>query len=78
MPARKNPKTAFGLELLQFCARNGITYKQVADRKSSTSAANIPAGPKPTTTGRCAGHELIPKVRRYMEDYEASIATNRT
>ena len=26
MPARKNPKTAFGLELLQFCARNGITY----------------------------------------------------
>ena len=39
MPARKNPKTAFGLELLQFCARNGITYKQVAaaaDVKHST------------------------------------------
>ena len=67
MPARKNPKTAFGLELLQFCARNGITYKQVA-------AATLVE----CTTGRCAGHELIPKVRRYMEDYEASIATNRT
>jgi len=73
MPARKNPKTAFGLELLQFCARNGITYKQVAaaaDVKHSTLVE--------CTTGRCAGHELIPKVRRYMEDYEASIATNRT
>lgn len=64
MPARKNPKTAFGLELLQFCARNGITYKQVAaaaDVKHSTLVE--------CTTGRCAGHELIPKVRRYMEDY---------
>ena len=73
MPARKNPKTAFGLELLQFCARNGITYKQVAaaaDVKHSTLVE--------CTTGRCAGHELIPKVRRYMEDYEASISTNRT
>lgn len=73
MPARKNPKTAFGLELLQFCARNGITYKQVAaaaDVKHSTLVE--------CTTGRCAGHELIPKVRRYMEDYEASIATDRT
>ena len=23
------------------------------------------------TTGRCAGHELIPKVRKYMAEYNA-------
>ncbi|OPZ65861.1 MAG: hypothetical protein BWY85_00220 [Firmicutes bacterium ADurb.Bin506] len=71
MAIRKKPKTEFGLELLQFCARYGITYKQVAEDAGVKHSTLVEC-----TTGRCAGHELIPKVRQYMEDYEARTGAN--
>lgn len=53
------------------CATYGLTYRDVAtgaDVKRSTLIE--------CTTGRCAGHELIPKVRQFMADYEAQKASS--
>lgn len=71
MAVRKKPKNNFGVELMAFCATYGLTYRDVAtgaDVKRSTLIE--------CTTGRCAGHELIPKVRQFMADYEAQKASN--
>lgn len=59
---RTRTKNQFGVELAIFCARRGLTIRDVAracEVKYDTLlyAAN----------GRTAGHELIPKVRAYME-----------
>ena len=57
MAVRKKPKNDFGVELMAFCAAHGLTYRDVAtgaDVKRSTLIE--------CTTGRCAGHELIPDV----------------
>ena len=70
MAVRKKPKNDFGVELMAFCATYGLTYRDVAtgaDVKRSTLIE--------CTTGRCAGHELIPKVRQFMADYEAQKAS---
>lgn len=56
---------------MAFCATYGLTYRDVAtgaDVKRSTLIE--------CTTGRCAGHELIPKVRQFMADYEAQKASS--
>ena len=56
MAVRKKPKNDFGVELMAFCATYGLTYRDVAtgaDVKRSTLIE--------CTTGRCAGHELIPR-----------------
>ena len=71
MAVRKKPKNDFGVELMAFCATYGLTYRDVAtgaDVKRSTLIE--------CTTGRCAGHELIPKVRQFMADYEAQKASS--
>ena len=58
---RTKPKTDFGIEVRVFTATTGMNMKELAAR----------AGVKlvETTTGRCAGIELIPKVREYMQNY---------
>jgi len=71
MGVRKKPKNEFGLELLNFCASHGLTYKDVASGAGVKRSTMIEC-----TTGRCVGHELIPKVRQFMSDYEARTANS--
>lgn len=58
------PKTDFGIEVRVFTAQTGMTIKELADAAGVKYATLIEAG-----TGRCAGHEVIPTVRRFMEGY---------
>lgn len=69
MGVRKKPKNEFGVELLTFCAAHGLTYKDVATGAGVKHTTLVEC-----TTGRCAGHELIPKVRQFMADFEARAA----
>lgn len=66
MAVRKKPKTPFGVELSMFCAQHGLTYKDVADGAGVKRSTLID-----TTSGRCAGAQLIPRVRQYMAEYNA-------
>lgn len=72
MAVRKKPKNGFGLELLAFCAAHGLTYRDVAQGADVKRTTMIDC-----TTGRCAGHELIPKVRKFMAEYEATHPVKR-
>ena len=58
---KRKPKTDFGIEVRIFTAQTGMTVKELANK---TGVKYI------TTTGRCAGHKVIPTVRRFMEDYK--------
>lgn len=58
------PKTDFGIEVRVFTAQTGMTIKELAEAAQVKYATLIEAG-----TGRCAGHEVIPAVRRFMEEY---------
>ncbi len=58
------PKTDFGIEVRVFTAQTGMTIKELAEAVGVKYATLIEAG-----TGRCAGHEVIPAVRRFMEEY---------
>lgn len=64
MRTRNNikPKTDFGIEVRVFTAQTGMTIKELADAAGVKYATLIEAG-----TGRCAGHEVIPIVRQYMD-----------
>ena len=66
MRTRNNikPKTDFGIEVRVFTAQTGMTIKELAEAVGVKYATLIEAG-----TGRCAGHEVIPAVRRFMEEY---------
>ena len=58
------PKTDFGIEVRVFTAQTCMTIKELAEAVGVKYATLIEAG-----TGRCAGHEVIPAVRRFMEEY---------
>ena len=62
---RVKPKTDFGIEVRLYTAQTGMTVKELAERSGVKYTTLIE-----TTTGRCAGHQLIPIVREYMANYE--------
>ena len=62
---RVKPKTDFGIEVRLFTAQTGMTVKELAERSGVKYTTLIE-----TTTGRCAGPQLIPIVREYMANYE--------
>lgn len=64
MPKRRKPKTEFGLEVRVFTAQSGMSVKELAEATGVKYTTLIE-----TTTGKCAGHQLIPKVRSYMKQY---------
>lgn len=65
---RTKPKTDFGVEVSVFKAQTGMSIKQIADGAGVKYTTLVEA-----TTGRCAGHQLIPAVRAFMQNYmEAS------
>lgn len=41
-----------------------MTVKELAERSGVKYTTLVE-----TTTGRCAGHQLIPAVRKFMQDY---------
>ena len=62
---RTKPKTDFGIEVRVFTAQTGMSVKELADAAGVKYTTLVE-----TTTGRCAGHQLIPIVRQYMSDYQ--------
>ena len=61
---RTIPKTDFGVEVRVFTAQTGMTVKELAERAGVKYTTLVE-----TTTGRCAGHQLIPVVREFMQNY---------
>lgn len=61
---RTKPKTDFGIEVRVFAAQTGMTMKELAERAGVKYTTLVE-----TTTGRCAGHQLIPVVREFMQNY---------
>ena len=59
------PKTDFGIEVRVFTAQTGMTIKTLAELAGVKYTTLVE-----TTTGRCAGHQLIPVVREFMENYQ--------
>ena len=64
MSAPRKAKTEFGLEVRVFTAQTGMTVKELAEKAGVKYTTLVE-----TTTGRCAGHQLIPTVRRFMATY---------
>ncbi len=62
---RTKPKTDFGIEVKVFTAQTGMMIKELAANSGVKYTTLIE-----TTTGRCAGHQLIPVVREFMENYQ--------
>lgn len=62
---RTKPKTDFGIEVKVFTAQTGMTIKDLAANAGVKYTTLIES-----TTGRCAGHQLIPVVREFMENYQ--------
>lgn len=60
-PNRTKPKTDFGIEVRIFTAQTGMNMKELAENAGVKYTTLVE-----TTTGRCAGRQLIPAVRRYM------------
>lgn len=58
-------KTAFGIEVRLFTAQTGMSMKELAENAGVKYTTLVE-----TTTGRCAGRQLIPMVRRYMDNYQ--------
>ena len=61
---RTKPKTDVGIEVSTFKAQTGMTSKELADAAGVKYTTLVEA-----TTGRCAGHQLIPLVRDFMREY---------
>lgn len=57
--------TEFGLEVVNFCNKHGITKEELAEAAGVRYSTLIGAG-----VDRAAGHQLIPTVRQYMADFE--------
>ena len=64
MSAPRKAKTEFGIEVRVFTAQTGMTVKELAEKAGVKYTTLVE-----TTTGRCAGHQLIPNVRRFMATY---------
>ena len=64
MSAPRKAKTEFGIEVRVFTAQTGMTVKERAEKAGVKYTTLVE-----TTTGRCAGHQLIPTVRRFMATY---------
>ena len=64
MSAPRKAKTEFGIEVRVFTAQTGLTVKELAEKAGVKYTTLVE-----TTTGRCAGHQLIPTVRRFMATY---------
>lgn len=64
MSAPRKAKTEFGIEVRVFTAQTGMTVKELAEKAGVKYTTLFE-----TTTGRCAGHQLIPTVRRFMATY---------
>ena len=64
MSAPRKAKTEFGIEIRVFTAQTGMTVKELAEKAGVKYTTLVE-----TTTGRCAGHQLIPTVRRFMATY---------
>ena len=64
MSAPRKAKTEFGIEGRVFTAQTGMTVKELAEKAGVKYTTLVE-----TTTGRCAGHQLIPTVRRFMATY---------
>ena len=64
MSAPRKAKTEFGIEVRVFTAQTGMTVKELAEKAGVKYPTLVE-----TTTGRCAGHQLIPTVRRFMATY---------
>ena len=64
MNAPRKAKTEFGIEVRVFTAQTGMTVKELAEKAGVKYTTLVE-----TTTGRCAGHQLIPTVRRFMATY---------
>lgn len=62
---RTKPKTDFGIEVRVFTAQTGMTIKTLAELAGVKYTTLVE-----TTTGRCTGHQLIPVVREFMENYQ--------
>lgn len=63
-PNRTKPKTDFGIEVSVFKAQTGMSSKELAEAAGVKYTTLVES-----TTGRCAGHKLIPIVRDFMRDY---------
>lgn len=61
MAARKRPPTAFGLDILLYCAKNGITQRQLADQ-AGVSYETM----KDAARGKRPGYEVIKNVRKII------------
>lgn len=61
---RTKPKTDFGIKVRVFTAQTGMTVKELAERAGVKYTTLVE-----TTTGRCAGHQLIPVVLEFMQNY---------
>lgn len=60
----RKPKTDFGIEVKMFTARTGMTLRELAQRSGVKYTTLLD-----TTVGRCAGVELIPAVRNFINSY---------
>lgn len=60
----RKPKTNFGLEIKVFTAKTGMTAMQLAENSGVNYGTLLDV-----SVGRCPGHEIIPKVRKYMNEY---------
>lgn len=61
---KRLPKTDFGIEVRIFAAQKGMTLKELAEASGVKYTTLLE-----TTTGRCAGYDLIPTVREFMQNY---------
>ena len=61
---KRLPKTDFGIEVRIFAAQKGMTLKELAEASGVKYTTLLE-----TTTGRCAGYNLIPTVRKFMQNY---------
>ena len=64
MSAPRKAKTEFGIEVRVFTAQTGMTVKELAEKAGVKYTTLVE-----TTTGRCAGHQLIHTVLRFMATY---------
>lgn len=64
----RKPKTPFGVEVTEFCARFGITKRELASLAEVKYMTLCDV-----ECGRSAGHQLVPKVREAMAEYRRRI-----
>lgn len=63
----KKPMNEFGIRVAAFCAKYGVTKKQLADM-----AKNNPGTLHDICSGRTPGNSIIPKYEAAMRRYESA------